>query len=45
LVDADAWQFWGKIKLYFIAPSLCPKIVSAPLRGLIFIDAAKKLSI
>jgi len=32
------------IVLYFLPPR-CPKIVSAPLRGLIFIDAANKFSI
>jgi len=32
------------IMLYFLIPSL-PKIVSAPLGGLIFIDAATKFSI
>jgi len=46
LVDADAWQFRGKNKLcYFIffAPP-CPKIASASLRGLIFVDEANKFS-
>jgi len=32
------------IILYFLPPR-CPKIVSAPLRGLIFNDAANKFSI
>jgi len=48
LADADAWQFWGKMKPIFcffwlyLPPS--PK-TEAPLRGLIFIDATNKFSI
>jgi len=46
LVDAYAWKFWGKTKLYyFIFSAPCPKIVFAPLRGLMFIDAANKFRI
>jgi len=31
LVDADAWQFWGKTKLTFYIFCPCSKNVLAPL--------------